>query len=154
MKMNSRLWMGILCHVPVVLMVVCMASIAPVFAEDAEAGNAVAKALEQRIEAGDLQYRDPSTGQVVLATEERIAALRFDLERHFGQPAVFNRSVAADGTVSSVIGDAIRDVYLVRTNLDGTRTTACLRDLDGAVAFVVGLDTVETGADPRPVVSR
>ena len=154
MKTNSRLWTGILCHVPVVLMVVCMASIAPVFASDAETGNAVAKALEQRIEAGDLQYRDPSTGQVVLATEERIAALRFDLERHFGQPVVFNRSIAADGTVSSVIGDAIRDVYLVRTNLDGTRTTACMRDLDGAVAFVVGLDTVETGADPRPVVSR
>ena len=91
-----------------------------------------------------------------MATEERIAALRFDLERHFGQPVVFNRSIAADGTVGSVIGDAIRDVHLVRTNLDGTRTTACMRDLDGAVAFVVGLDTVEseTGADPRPVVSR
>ena len=46
----------------------------------------------------------------------------------------------------SVIGDAIRDVHLMRINLDGTQTTACLRNLDAAVAFIVGLDTVEEKA--------
>ena len=58
--------------------------------------------------------------------------------------------------MGSEIDDAIRDVFLVRINLDGTRETACLRTLDAAVAFVVGLDRAETkiGADPRPVVDR
>ena len=86
-----------------------------------------------------------------MATRERIDALRSDLERHFGQPPVYNQKVSANGAVVSVIGDAIRDVYLMRINLDGTRTTACLRDLDAAVAFLVGLDTVENKtANSRP----
>ena len=48
--------------------------------------------------------------------------------------------VADDGTVSADIDGAMRDVMIVRTLLDGTRERGCFRDLDGAVAFIVGLD--------------
>lgn len=116
-----------------------------------EARLTTATVLEKRIAAEDLEYRDPSTGEVVVATRGRIDALRSDLERTFGQPPVYNEKVSANGAVVSVIGDAIRDVHLVRINLDGTRTTACLRNLDAAVAFIVGLDIVgNEAADNRP----
>lgn len=120
-----------------------------------ESGLTTAAVLEQRIAAGDLKYRDPGTGEVVVATQDRIDALRSGLERHFSQPPVFNEQVAADGTVMSVVGDAIRDVQVMRINLDGTRTTACLRNLDAAVAFIVGLDAVEdVTAGDRPSVAN
>lgn len=140
-----------------IIVVVVMGALAmPGFAEEPRAEQSREAMLAERIQAGDLKYRDSKTGEVVVATQERIDALRFNLERHFGQPPVFNSREAADGTVSSVIGEAIQDVMLVRINLDGTRTTACLRDLDAAVAFVVGLDTVESKADVKPAapVSR
>jgi len=140
-----------------IIVVVAVVTLAlPGFAGEPRAAQSREAMLAERIEAGDLKYRDPNTGEVVVATQERVDTLRFDLERSFGQPAVFNSREAADGTVSSVIGDAIRDVMLVRINLDGTRTTACLRDIDAAVAFVVGLDTVESEpvAQPMAPVTR
>jgi len=135
-----------------------MILVTPVLADDSRHGSdgrpASMIVLEERIEAGDLKYRDSRTGEIVVATRERIDALRSNLERHFGQLPVYNEKVSANGAVVSVIGDAIRDVHLVRINLDGTRTTACLRDLDAAVAFIVGLDTVENKtADNRPVAA-
>lgn len=130
--------------VSIILAVVVVALALPGFAEEPRAEQSREAMIAERIQAGDLKYRDPKSGEVVVATQERIDALRFSLEQYFGQPAVFNGREAADGTVSSVIGDAVRDVMLVRINLDGTRTKACLRDLDAAVAFVVGLDTVES----------
>ncbi|MEX1310919.1 MAG: hypothetical protein AB1Z65_10900 [Candidatus Sulfomarinibacteraceae bacterium] len=115
-------------------------------------GMSLQQVLENRIAAGDLEYRDARTGEVVVATQERIDAMRSDLERYFGQPPVYNEKVNASGAVVSVIGDAIKDVHLMRVNLDGTRTIACLRDLDAAIAFMVGLDTVENGTTgPRPM---
>jgi hypothetical protein len=130
-------------------------SVAPARADERFDGGdshlTAAAVLDQRIAAGDLEYRDPSTGEIVVATEDRIDALRADLERYFGQPPVLNEQVSADGTVMSVIGDAIRDVQLVRINLDGTRTTACMRSLDAAVAFIVGVDSAgNEAADSRP----
>ena len=159
MRMNSLLWARFMYLVAIVMMSAVMAAAVPVFADDSRDGsesrNATVVALEKRIAAGDLEYRDSRTGEIVVATPERIAALRSDLERHFGQPPVFNERVTADGAVVAVVGDAIRDVHLVRINLDGTRTTACLRNLDAAVAFIVGLDTVENkAAGNRPVAAN
>ena len=142
----------------IVLTVTAMILVTPVLAGDSRDGSdgrpASMIVLEERIAAGDLKYRDSRTGEVVVATRERIDALRSNLERHFGQPPVYNEKVSANGAVVSVIDDAIRDVHLMRINLDGTRTTACLRDLDAAVAFLVGLDIVENEtADNRPVAA-
>lgn len=126
----------------------------PAWMDAAEGGRSLATILEERIAAGDLEYRDSRTGEVVVATAERVAELRSNLERHFAQPPVFNERVNANGAVVAVVGDAIRDVQLVRINLDGTRTTACMRDLDAAVAFLIGLDTVENKATgDRPVLA-
>lgn len=136
--------------VSIILAVVVVALALPGFADEPCATQDRGTTLAERIQAGDLKYRDANTGEVVVATQERIDALRFSLEQYFGQPAVFNSRVGADGTERSVIGDAIRDVMLVRINLDGTRTKACLRDLDAAVAFVVGLDTVKSEAAEQP----
>ncbi len=136
-----------------------MALATPVFAADSrqpgDVRSASAIALDDHIAAGDLKYRDTRTGEIVVATRERIDALRSELERHFGQPPVYNERVSANGAVVSVVDDAIRDVHLMRVNLDGSRTTACLRNLDAAVAFLVGLDTVEnTTAVDRPSVAN
>ena len=142
----------------IVLTVTAMILVTPVLADDSRDGSdgrpASMIVLEERIAAGELKYRDSRTGEVVVATRERIDALRSNLERHFGQPPVYNEKVSANGAVVSVIDDAIRDVHLMRINLDGTRTTACLRDVDAAVAFLVGLDIVgnET-AEHRPVAA-
>lgn len=157
---NTRIWPNVERSISVIATVVLLAVAVPALAGDSDANAAGTPSLEARlaahIAAGDLTYRDPATNQVVTATEERVANLRHDLERHFSQPPVFNERVTADGAMVAVIGDAIRDVHLSRVNLDGTRTTACIRDLDAAVAFIVGLDTVENKAgDARPVaVSR
>ena len=97
-------------------------------------------ALEERVAAGDLEYRDSRTGEVVVATKGGIALLRQELAPLFGWPSVAEITTAADGTVRASIDGAMRDVYIARTNLDGTRTRGCFRDLDSAVAFVVGLD--------------
>jgi hypothetical protein len=136
------------CCAAILLTVTAMVFVAPVIAADSsnpgDGRSASAIALDERVVAGDLKYRDSTTGEVVVATAERIAALRSGFERHFGQPPVYNRSVSEDGTVSSEIGDAIRDVIVVRTNLDGTRETACFRTVDAAVAFIVGLDRAGT----------
>ncbi len=149
-KLRMGLGFGLICGVFTIGM-----SADSVRADEGVAGDnsrlTTAAVLEQRIAAGDLEYRDPSTGEIVVATQDRIDELRSDLERYFGQPPVYNEKVSANGAVVSVIGDAIRDVHLVRINLDGTQTTACLRNLDAAVAFLVGLDTVGNGAaDKQP----
>jgi hypothetical protein len=157
MRKKVQLSMRPSCGAAVLLTVTAMLFVTPVFAGDLRIpGERMSRqqVLEERIAAGDLEYRDPSTGEVVVATRGRIDALRSDLERTFGQPPVYNEKVSANGAVVSVIGDAIRDVHLVRINLDGTRTTACLRNLDAAVAFIVGLDTVENkAAGARPVAA-
>ncbi|MCU0304342.1 MAG: hypothetical protein MUC56_09835 [Thermoanaerobaculales bacterium] len=117
-----------------------------------ESASPLVVALEARVAAGDLEYRDPQTGQVVLATAERVAALRNELAPQFEPPAVLARTVAADGTIGFVSDGTPRDVMLVRVNLDGTREHACVRDLDSAVAFVVGLEAApEPGPVARPV---
>ncbi len=155
MRKNTRMPVRPYCCAAILLTVAAMVLVTPVIAADSsnpgDGRSASAIALDERVAAGDLKYRDPSTGEVVVATRDRIDALRFDLERNFGQPPVYNEKVSASGAVVSVIGDAIRDVHLVRINLDGTRTTVCLRNLDAAVAFLVGFDTVEGAAvDNRP----
>ncbi len=97
-------------------------------------------ALDERIAAGDLKYRDSRTGEVVVATHARIAMLRLELAPHFGWPVEADVATAADGTVRGESNGAMRDVHVARTNLDGTRARGCFRDLDAAIAFVVGLD--------------
>ena len=154
MKKTTRLSARPSCCAAVLLTLMATVVVMPASADDPGDRSTVAMALEERIAAGDLKYRDSRTGEVVVATEERIAALRANLERYFGQPPVVNERATANGAVVSVVGDAIRDVHLVRINLDGTRTTACLRNLDAAVAFIVGLDTVENkAAGNRPVAA-
>jgi hypothetical protein len=151
MKSNTRVQLMTAARIAVVVLVACTVTAPPALAGEPQTGERPLMAmLQERIAAGDLEYRDPATNEVVVATHERVAALRFELERYFGQPEVVNLKVADDGTVGSVVGDAIRDVFLIRTNLDGTRTRACLRDLDAAVAFMVGLDTVESDAAAQP----
>ena len=109
--------------------------------------------LEARIAAGDLQYRDTKTGEVVLATEARVNEIRTRLAPQFDWPAGAHVAVADDGTVSADIDGAMRDVMVVRTRLDGTLERGCFRDLDAAVAFIVGLDidTAKRVGDQRPV---
>lgn len=149
MSVDSRA--GLRCGLTAALVIGVLVVGASVWAAEVQPASPVMISLEKHLGAGDLEYRDPSTGEIVVATQDRIDALRFDLERIFGQPPVSNEKVSANGAVVSVIGDAIRDVHLVRINLDGTRTTACLRNLDAAVAFIVGLDIVENeAADNRP----
>jgi hypothetical protein len=154
MSVDSRA--GLRCGLTATLVIGVLVVGASVWAAEVEPTSPAMISLEKHLAAGDLEYRDPSTGEIVVATRDRIDALRFDLERTFGQPPVYNETISANGAVVSVIGDAIRDVHLVRINLDGTRTTACLRNLDAAVAFIVGLDVVgNEAADNRPsAVSR
>lgn len=112
-------------------------------------------ALEERIAAGDLKYLDSRTGEVVVATDAGIALLRQELAPLFGWPSGVEYTTAADGTVRAGIDGAMRDVYLVRTNLDGSRVRGCFRDLDSAVAFIVGLEEGlkrHTDEEPRASV--
>lgn len=106
-----------------------------------EPRSAVMAALDERIAAGDLQYRDPRTGEVVVATEEGISFLRDQLEQQFARAASVDPNAGGDQTASSELGTVPSDVFVRRTNLDGTRESACFRTLDAAVAFIVGLDT-------------
>ena len=120
---------------------------------DRAAPTTVAALLEARVAAGDLQYRDTRTGEVVPATEARVNEIRTRLARQFDWPAGARVTVADDGTVSADIDGAMRDVMVVRTRLDGTRERGCFRDLDAAVAFIVGLDidTANRVGDRAPV---
>lgn len=106
----------------------------------AEDGEGILALLERRVAAGDLTYRDNRSGEVVVATEARVAEIRRSLEAQFDVPAGARIDVTDDGTVSADIDGAMRDVYIVRTRLDGTRERGCFRDLDAAVAFIIGLD--------------
>mgnify|MGYP001829250584 CR=1 FL=1 len=133
-----------------------VALVTPVVADDSWDGTHGRPAsmilLEERIAAGDLKYHDPRTGEVVVADYSRVALLRQELAPLFGGPVTVERSVAADGTVRASANGAVNDVYLVRTNLDGTRVRGCFRDLDAAVAFIVGLDEDlkrHTAEEPR-----
>lgn len=144
------------CRTAVLLTVAAMVLVTPVFADDSrypgDDRSAVAVALEERVAAGDLKYRDSHTGEVVVATYAGIALLRQELAPLFGSPAGVEYTTAADGTVRASIDGAMRDVYLARTNLDGTRTRGCVRDLDSALAFIVGLDEGQkrhTDEEPR-----
>ena len=80
MRMNSVLWNRPTYLVAIVAMLAAMAAAVPVLANDSREGsdsrNASTVALEKRIAAGDLEYRDPRTGDVVVATPARIAELR------------------------------------------------------------------------------
>jgi len=109
--------------------------------------------LEERIAAGDLEYRDAGTGEIVVATAERVAAIRESLAPQFAPVSGVHQYARADGTVQVTAEQTFSDVMLSRVNLDGTRSRACFRDLDAAVAFVVGLDAeqnVQT-ADPTRI---
>ena len=142
--------------VSITILTMCVLSAGPAAADDPTAGVDRWTILEQRIAAGDLEYRDPKTGAIVVATEEGIAFLRSQLAPHFGPYPENEPIVLADGTVKAPMNGAIRDVYLVRTNLDGTRAAACVRSLDAAVAFLVGLDreNSKTPGPSRPVVDK
>jgi len=144
MRKIKQLGMCLSFSAATILTVAVLAIVSPVVADDAWDGGVVrsasAIALEERIAAGDLKYRDSRTGEVVVATHARVAVLRMELAPQFGWPAAANVTTAADGTVRAESNGAVRDVFVVRTNLDGTRTRGCFRDLDAAVAFVVGLN--------------
>lgn len=135
-----------------------MVLVAPVFADDSgdRGDNRPASmiVLEERIAAGDLKYLDPRTGEVVVADYSRVALLRQELAPLFGVPVGVEQSIAADGTVRASANGAVSDVYLVKTNLDGTRVRGCFRDLDAAVAFIVGLDEhLKSHTDEEPRIS-
>ena len=145
--------------VAIFLTATAMVTVAPVFADDSrypgEGRSLAAIVLDERVAAGDLTYRDTRTGEVVVATYAAIALLRQELAPLFGWPSGVEHSIAADGTVRASSDGAMRDVYLVRTNLDGTRDRGCFRDLDSAVAFIVGLDESmkrQTDEEPRSSV--
>jgi len=105
--------------------------------------------LEERIAAGNLEYRDARTGEIVVATAERVAAIRESLAPQFAAVSGVHQYLRADGTVQVTAEQSFSDVMLSRVNLDGTSTRGCFRDLDAAVAFVVGLDADPQGhADP------
>lgn len=143
MKMNSGSVPAAVGRLAVTMIVVCGTVALPALADDAPGAQNRAALLEERISAGDLAYRDSRTGEVVVATAERIAALRNELAPQFDWPAGASVTVADDGTVRADINGAMRDVFVVRTNLDGTRERGCFRDLESAVAFIVGLDRAE-----------
>jgi hypothetical protein len=158
MRKNTRMPMRPYCCAAILLTVTAMVLVTPVIAADSSnpgAGrSASAIALDERVAAGDLKYRDSRTGEVVVATYAGIATLRQELAPLFGWPAGVESTTAADGTVKAGIKGAMRDVYLARTNLDGTRVRGCFRDLDSAVAFIVGLDEEhKRHADEEPRVT-
>lgn len=157
MKMKLGDWPAAVGRIAVMMIVVCGTIALPALADDVHGAPDRAAALEERINAGDLKYRDSRTGEVVVATAERIAALRSDLAPEFDRPAGATVTVADDGTVRADINGAMRDVYVMRVNLDGTRDFGCFRDLDSAVAFLVGLDRDQTkrvGDPTRTAVNR
>jgi len=156
MRKNTQISMCPGCRTAVLLTVTAMVLVTPVFAADSgiqgDGRPASEIALEERVAAGDLKYRDSRTGEVVVATYAGIALLRQEMGPLFGSPAGVEYTTAANGTVRASIDGAMRDVYLARTNLDGTRTRGCFRDLDSAVAFIVGLDEAQqrlTDEEPR-----
>ena len=143
MKMKSCVRPQTVYLVAAVVMVVCGAFVLPALADDSAGVSKTRMSLEERISAGDLKYRDLQTGEIVVATSERVAAIRNGLAPNFDWPSGAEISVADDGTVRADIGGAMRDVYVVRVNIDGSRQRGCFRDLDAAVAFIVGLDADE-----------
>jgi hypothetical protein len=130
-----------------------MVFVAPVFAADsrnAGDGMSLQQVLEDRIAAGDLEYRDARTGEVVVATADRVAALRESLAPQFAPVSGVHQYFKADGTIQVSAEQPFSDVFVSRTNLDGTRTRGCFRDLDAAVAFVVGLDAEQKHSATDP----
>lgn len=117
--------------------------VAPASANGSESGPDVVAAptLEQLIATGALEYRDPSSGEIVSATPERVTALREDLAPLFDRPQVHAREVRADGTVQVFADGHGGHVYLTRLNIDGSRSFSCVETLDGAVTFMIGADT-------------
>jgi len=145
MKSNVRVGLGGLAGALAVMTIVVSMAL------PAAAGDAMSlqQILAERIAAGDLEYRDARTGEVVVATAERVAEIRESLAPQFAPVSGVHRYEKADGTIQISADQPFRDVFLSRVNLDGTRTRGCFRDLDAAVAFVVGLDaTMERSSDP------
>ncbi len=111
-------------------------------------------ALEARIAAGDLEYRDPATREIVIATAERVADLRRDLAPLFQRPTAPAVERRPNGTVRVDAEGVVGHVHLMRVDLDGGRTTACVETLDGAVAFFLGVHSPKdrsVGSAARPV---
>lgn len=109
----------------------------------------IAQLLEERISAADLAYRDPGSGEMVKATADRLAELRIRLAPAFEPVPAIPEARRPDGTVVAHVDGAIRDVVVARITVDGRREIACVRSLDQAIAFIVGLDTQP--ARPAPV---
>jgi len=132
------------CFAAILLTVTSMVFVTPVFAVDpripGDGRPASVIALEERVAAGDLEYRDARTGEIVVATAERVTALRESLAPQFAPVSGVHRHFKADGTIQVSAEQPFSDVFVSRINLDGTRTRGCFRDLDAAIAFVVGLD--------------
>lgn len=154
MQLTNRVWSRSLLGFAILLMLSGVTAV--VSADEAAPAPTRMEILAQHIEAGDLEYHDSKTGEIVVATEARVAEIRSRLEPHFDRPQGARVDVADDGTVSADIDGAMRDVFIVRTRLDGTRETGCFRDVDAAVAFIVGLDIYASkrsgGGVPREVV--
>lgn len=152
MQNNSGDWPRTMCRVAVAVIVVCGAVALPAIANDDQQTRAIGASLEERIAAGDLQYRDSRTGEVVVATAERVADIRESLAPQFAPVSGVHQYVKDDGTIQVTAEQTFNDVFLSRVNLDGTRTRGCFRDLDSAVAFIVGLDTeMQKTMDPARV---
>lgn len=143
MQMKTGDWLRTVCRFAAMVIVTCGTIALPAVADDVHGPQKPGATLEERISAGDLKYRDSRTGEIVVATAERVAVLRQELAPQFDWPAGAEITIADDGTVRADINGAMRDVHVARTNPDGTRELGCFRDLDAAVAFIVGLDRAE-----------
>lgn len=146
MRRKARDWSGMLGGAAAVMIFVVSMAL-PAAAGD---GMSLQQVLEERIAAGDLEYRDARTGEVVVATAERVAVIRESLAPQFVPVSGVHQYFKADGTIQVSAEQPFRDVFVSRINLDGTRTRGCFRDLDSAVAFLVGLDAEQKRQSTDP----
>jgi hypothetical protein len=93
---------------------------------------------------------------MTVATPERVAALRAQLAPLFDGVSEVNQRTLADGTIAAEVAGRIRHVHLVRSNLDGRTQLGCVRSLDAAVAFILGLETSTSAkhGHERPVATH
>lgn len=136
-------WLRTVGRFAAMVVVTCGVIVLPAIADDVHGAQKPGATLEERITAGNLKYRDSRTGEIVVATAENVAALRKELAPQFDWSAGAEVTIADDGTVRADINGAMRDVHVARINPDGTRELGCFRNLDAAVAFIVGLDRAE-----------
>lgn len=153
MRKNVQSSIRLSCGAAILLTVTALLAVTPIFAGDLWIpgdGMSLQQVLAERIAAGDLEYRDARTGEVVVATAERVGALRESLAPQFAPVSGVHQHLKADGTIQVSAEQPFSDVFVSRINLDGTRTRGCFRDLDSAVAFVMGLDAEQKRQSTDP----